>query len=69
MIVHLEQEQLFPLAHLKRDRAMTDVQMIRLVVEKLRACGPLYGIALSVWHATDLELFRHWANFCTTTNE
>ena len=69
MMVLLEQEQLFFLAHPEGGRGMTDVQMISLTVEKMRACGPLYGRALSVWHSKDSEFCRHWKNFCTTIND
>ena len=55
MMVLLEQEQLFFLAHPEGGRGMTDVQMIRLAVENLRACGTLYERALSVWHDKDAE--------------
>ena len=69
MMVHLEQEQLFLLTHSEGGHRMTGVQMIHLAVEKLRACGPFYGSALSVWHGKDTNFCRHWVNFRTAIHE
>ena len=53
MMVGLEQEQLFFLAHPEGGRELSEVQLIRQAIQKLRACGPLYGRALSVWNSKD----------------
>ena len=68
-MVHLEEEKLFFPTHSKGGYGMTDVQMIHLTVKKLRARGPLYVRALSVWHGMDAEFFSHWENFCTTIDK
>ena len=58
-MVSLEQEQLFFLAHPEGGREL----------QKLRACGPLYGRALSVWNSKDSHYQKVWANFHATIEE
>ena len=69
MMVSLEQEQLFFLAHPEGGRKLSEVQLIRHAIKKLRACGPLYGRALSVWNSKDSDYRKVWANFCATIEE
>jgi len=65
----LEQEQLFFLAHPEGGRELSEVQLIRHAIQKLRACGPLYGRALSVWNSKDSDYRKVWANFRATIEE
>ena len=48
---------------------MSEVQLIHHAIQKLRACGPLYGRALSVWNSKDSDYPKVWANFCATIDK
>ena len=48
---------------------MTGVQLIHQGMNKLKACGPLYGKALSICNAKEVAVHMIWLNFATTINK
>ena len=48
---------------------MTGVQLIHQGMNKLKACGPLYGKALSICNAKEVAVHMIWLNFETTINK
>ena len=66
MMLHLEEVQLFFLAHPDGGCRNTDIQLIRQVVKNLREFGYLYIKALGIWNAKDPAHQMVWTNFTTT---
>ena len=63
MMLHIEEIQLFFLAHPDGDRGFSDTQMIRQAIKKIQALSPLYSKALTNWNRGDPAHCKVWNNF------
>ena len=65
MMLHLEEIQLFFLAHPDGDCGYTDVQIICQAVKNTRVLGHIYIKALTNWNREDPTHQKVWTNFKT----